>query len=119
MLYHNCKRLRDIYLEEGEDLHIGILSQLCSQYFENGDELPSRITIKLNIKEYIKPICNYRKHHLDSDGQKPRIDEFAMRFVREVLGELDLEYTDIYVVKKHIFEYTFEVGFSQKTIASC
>lgn len=119
MLYNDCKRLRDRYLEDGNNIQLSVLTQLFSQYFGKGDELPSKVTIKVNIKEHIRPMYNYRKHSLDSNGHKPSIDEFAMRFVAEVFDQLDLEYTSIYIVKKHIFEYTFEVSFSKKTIKSC
>lgn len=78
MLYNYSKRFRDKYLNQGDKIRLSILSQLCSQYFENGDELPSKATIKIDLKESIGKVYNYRKNYSYGNGDKREIDSYAM-----------------------------------------
>ena len=119
MLYSNCKKIRNKYLEcNSGKIMLGILSQLCSQYFENGDVLPSKVTIKINLKTCIMEIYNYLKKYAGEDGEKLPVDTYALSLMLQVLYDLQLEYNSVYVVGKHIFEYTVEVSFTKDAIQS-
>lgn len=115
-MYQLSKKKRDKYLEDEQgNIKISILSQMCSAYFINGDIMPSKITIRINVKNLIRQINEYRKEYPES---KLPFWGYASYYIQQVLQDLELEYTAINVVSQHNFDFVYEVSFSKDTITN-
>lgn len=115
-MYQLSKKMRDKYLEDEQgNIKISILSQMCSAYFANGDVMPSKITIRMNVKNLIRQINEYRSKYPES---KLPFWSYPSSYIQQVLQDLELEYTAINVVSQHNFDFAYEVSFSKDTIKS-
>lgn len=116
MLYNYSKKLLEKYENDKEGgIKTYILCSICFPYFKNKDRLPNKITIKVDLKGYIKELREYRS---TVDKKLFPIWEYPYYLISQVISDLGLDYTTLYVVGHKGFEYTFEVGFSQDTIKS-
>ena len=118
MLYNYGKEiLRKYENEENGAIKKDILYYLFWSYLKNSDVLPSKVDIPIDLKKYIYELQKYRNIYGENKKWVP-IWEYPAQMIQNVIYDLELENTSLYVVGHKGLNYTFEVGFSQATIES-
>ena len=128
--YELCRQNRDIYRSEpNREIELQILSQLHTAVFENGDKLPSDVTLHLNIKPILKnsgkiKYWNKTKEGIEFSNARIRNLYFFETIViseilRLVLDDLELPLWNIkHFVQRSAWNFSIEINFSKSCMKS-